>query len=285
MRIVCIGGGPAGLYFGLLMKLRHQQHQITVVERNRPYDTFGWGVVFSDAMMEAMKAADPESADEIEGAFNHWDDIELVFKGTRQRTSGHGFVGIGRKHLLNILQKRCEALGVELVFQREVGSDLEFTDADLVVACDGVNSRIRDRYVDHFRPDMVVRPNRFIWLGTKKAFDAFTFDFEKTEHGWFQAHIYRFDNETSTFIVETTEEAFNAHGLGTMDQEEAIAFCEGLFAETLDGASLMTNARMRRRAPSGRARAWKLPLKTPWLQILTASCRLRRVCPIPAIIT
>jgi anthraniloyl-CoA monooxygenase len=243
MRIICIGGGPAGLYFGLLMKLRHPQHEITVVERNRPYDTFGWGVVFSDAVMQAMRAADPESADQIEGAFNHWDDIELIFKGTRQRTSGHGFVGIGRKHLLNILQKRCEALGVELVFEREVESDLEFPDADLVIACDGVNSRIRARYVDQFRPDMVVRPNRYIWLGTKKAFDAFTFDFQRTEHGCFQAHIYKFDGDTSTFIVETTEEAFNAHGLAEQDQQGSIEFCEKLFAEPLGGASLMTNAR------------------------------------------
>lgn len=243
MRIVCIGGGPAGLYFGLLMKRRHPQHHVTVVERNRPYDTFGWGVVFSDAMMQAMRAADPDSADEIESAFNHWDNIELIFKGTRQRTTGHGFVGIGRKHLLNILQKRCEALGVELVFESEVDSDLEFADADLVVASDGVNSRIRARYADQFRPDMVVRPNRFIWLGTQKAFDAFTFDFRKTEHGWFQAHIYKFDQDTSTFIVETTEEAFNAHRLGELDQQGSIEFCEKLFADTLDGASLMSNAR------------------------------------------
>ncbi|MCC8952764.1 bifunctional salicylyl-CoA 5-hydroxylase/oxidoreductase [Bradyrhizobium sp. Pear77] len=243
MRIVCIGGGPAGLYFGLLMKRRHPQHQITVVERNRPYDTFGWGVVFSDAMMQAMRIADPESAIEIESAFNHWDDIELIFKGTRQRTTGHGFVGIGRKRLLNILQNRCEALGVNLVFEREVDSDLEFADADLVVVSDGVNSKIRTRYADHFRPDTVMRPNRFIWLGTNKAFDAFTFDFQKTEHGWFQAHIYKFDGDTSTFIVETTEEVFKAHGLGELDQQGSIEFCEKLFADTLDGASLMTNAR------------------------------------------
>ncbi|MDA9411029.1 MULTISPECIES: bifunctional salicylyl-CoA 5-hydroxylase/oxidoreductase [unclassified Bradyrhizobium] len=243
MRIVCIGGGPAGLYLGLLMKRRHPEHVITVVERNKPYDTFGWGVVFSDAMMSAMRVADPESAAEIEDAFNHWDDIELVFKGTRQRTSGHGFIGIGRKHLLNILQRRCEALGVELVFEREVESDLEFPDADLIVACDGVNSRIRARYAEQFQPDMVIRPNRYIWLGTKKAFDAFTFDFQKTEHGWFQAHIYKFDAETSTFIVETTEEAYNAHGLGELDQQASIDFCEKIFAETLDGAKLLTNAR------------------------------------------
>jgi anthraniloyl-CoA monooxygenase len=243
MRIVCIGGGPAGLYLGLLMKRRHPEHVITVVERNKPYDTFGWGVVFSDAMMSAMRLADPESAAEIEDAFNHWDDIELVFKGTRQRTTGHGFIGIGRKHLLNILQRRCEALGVELAFEREVESDLEFPDADLIVACDGVNSRIRACYAEQFKPDMVIRPNRFIWLGTKKAFDAFTFDFQRTEHGWFQAHIYKFDAETSTFIVETTEDAYNAHGLGELDQQASIDFCERIFAETLDGAKLLTNAR------------------------------------------
>jgi anthraniloyl-CoA monooxygenase len=243
MRIVCIGGGPAGLYLGLLMKRRHPEHVITVVERNKPYDTFGWGVVFSDAMMRAMRLADPESAAEIEDAFNHWDDIELVFKGTRQRTTGHGFIGIGRKHLLNILQRRCEALGVELVFERDVYSDLEFPDADLIVVSDGVNSRIRARYAEQFQPDMVIRPNRYIWLGTNKLFDAFTFDFRKTEHGWFQAHIYKFDGETSTFIVETTEEAYNAHGLGELDQQASIEFCEKIFAETLDGAKLMTNAR------------------------------------------
>lgn len=243
MRIVCIGGGPAGLYFGLLMKKLHPAHHITVVERNRAYDTFGWGVVFSDATMAAMKVWDPESAAEIEDAFNHWDDIEVWFKGTRQRTSGHGFVGIGRKKLLNILQTRCEALGVELLFETDVDSDLDFSDADLVIASDGFNSKIRNRYAEVFQPDLVTRPNRYIWLGTKKLYDAFTFDFRKTEHGWFQAHIYKFDAETSTFIVETTEEAYEAHRLGELDQQGSIDFCENLFSEVLDGAELMTNAR------------------------------------------
>ncbi|WP_427026309.1 bifunctional salicylyl-CoA 5-hydroxylase/oxidoreductase (plasmid) [Aureimonas ureilytica] len=243
MRIVCIGGGPAGLYFALLMKKNHPEHSITVVERNRPYDTFGWGVVFSDATMVAMRQWDPESAAEIEDAFNHWDDIELIFKGETLRTTGHGFVGIGRKKLLNILQSRCEALGVELRFETEVNGDEDFPDADLVIASDGFNSKVRNKYADIFEPDLVKRPNRFVWLGTNKLFDAFTFDFKKTEHGWFQAHIYKFDDKTSTFIVETTEEAFAAHGLETMSQDESIAFCENLFADTLDGAPLMTNAR------------------------------------------
>jgi anthraniloyl-CoA monooxygenase len=242
MRIVCIGGGPAGLYFGLLMKKLHPAHAVTVVERNRPYDTFGWGVVFSDATMDSMTAWDPKTAAEIQNAFNHWDDIEVWFKGKKQRTTGHGFVGIGRKKLLNILQARCEQLGVELVFECEVDSELEFPDADLIIASDGFNSRIRNRYPEVFQPDLVVRPNRYIWLGTNKSYDAFTFDFRRTEHGWFQAHIYKFDSTTSTFIVETTEEAFEAHGLGTLDQERSIAFCEQLFAEVLGGAKLMSNA-------------------------------------------
>ena len=246
MRIVCIGGGPAGLYFGLLMKTLHPAHDIEVVERNRPYDTFGWGVVFSDATMEAMKIWDPRTAAEIQSAFNHWDDIELLFKGRRIRTTGHGFVGIGRKKLLNILQARCEALGVRLTFEREVSSDLEFPDADVIIASDGASSRVRDRYKAVFQPDFVVRPNRYIWLGTDKAFDAFTFDFRKTEHGWFQAHIYKFDDKTSTFIVETTEQTYKAHGLDKLGQEASIGFCQNLFAETLDGAKLMTNARHQR---------------------------------------
>lgn len=242
MRIVCIGGGPAGLYFALLMKKSHPGHIVTVVERNRPYDTFGWGVVFSDATMDAMVRRDGESAAQIRDAFNHWDDIEVLFKGTRQRTTGHGFVGIGRKKLLNILQWRCEELGVELVFETEAG-DLDYKDADLVVASDGFNSNIRNGYPDVFRPDLLVRPNRYIWLGTSKLFDAFTFDFRKTEHGWFQAHVYKFDNTASTFIVETTEEAYRAHGLDRMDQQGSIDFCQALFEDVLEGASLMTNAR------------------------------------------
>jgi anthraniloyl-CoA monooxygenase len=243
MRIVCIGGGPAGLYFALLMKRRHPGHHITVVERNRPYDTFGWGVVMSDATMEGMRAADPESAESIQQAFNHWDDIEVLFKGRRMRTSGHGFVGIGRKKMLNILQERCEHLGVELVFETEADSDLDFPDADLIIAADGVNSRIRARYAETLKPDLLVRPNRYIWLGTAKLFDAFTFDFRKTEHGWFQTHIYKFDDQTSTCIVETTEETFRAHGIDTFTLDQSIAFCQDLFAEVLDGAPLMSNAR------------------------------------------
>ena len=243
MRIVCIGGGPAGLYFGLLMKKLNPAHDVTVVERNRPYDTFGWGVVFSDATMDNMRQWDRQSADEIQEAFNHWDDIELRFKGRVLRSGGHGFVGIGRKKLLNILQARCEALDVKLAFEQEVDSDADFPDADLIIASDGINSRVRSKYAEVFRPDIVTRPNRYIWLGTNRLFDAFTFDFQRTEHGWFQAHIYKFDDKTSTFIVECPESVWRAHGLDQADAAQSIAFCEKLFANTLQGAPLMTNAR------------------------------------------
>jgi anthraniloyl-CoA monooxygenase len=243
MKIVCIGGGPAGLYFGLLMKQLNPGHDVSVIERNKAYDTFGWGVVFSDATMDNMRQWDPETADEIQQAFNHWDDIELLFKGRQIRSGGHGFVGIGRKKLLNILQARCERLGVKLVFECDAQSDEDYPDADLVIACDGINSRIRGKHADVFRPDIVTRPNRYIWLGTHRLYDAFTFDFQKTGHGWFQAHIYKFDDQTTTFIIECPESVWLAHGLDQADQDQSIAFCEKLFADTLQGHALMSNAR------------------------------------------
>ena len=243
MKIVCIGGGPAGLYFALLMKQQNPAHDITVVERNRPYDTFGWGVVFSDQTMEHMRQWDVATADEIEQAFNHWDDIELHIKGRVIRSGGHGFVGIGRKKLLNILQARCEQLGVKLVFETEAESDADYPDADLIIASDGINSRVRTKHAAVFKPDIVTRPNRYIWLGTRRLYDAFTFLFEKTEHGWFQAHIYKFDETTSTFIVECPEHVWLAHGLDKASADDSVAFCEKLFAANLQGETLMTNAR------------------------------------------
>jgi len=242
MNIVCIGGGPAGLYFALLMKQQNPAHDIRVVERNRPYDTFGWGVVFSDQTLGNLQAADPPTAAEILGAFNHWDDIEVNIRGHRIRSGGHGFCGIGRKRLLNILQRRCEDLGVKLVFETDVQDDTSFADADLIIASDGLNSRIRTKYADTFQPDIDLRQCRFVWLGTHKKFEAFTFAFEETRHGWFQAHAYQFDGDTSTFIIEAPEPVWQRAGLDRMEKEEAIAFCERLFAKYLDGQPLMSNA-------------------------------------------
>ncbi len=245
MKIACIGGGPAGLYFGLLMKLQNPDNEVTVIERNRPYDTFGWGVVFSDATMDNLRLADPVSAQTIGDAFNHWDDIDIHVHGRSIRTSGHGFIGIGRKKMLNILQARCEEVGVKLVFENLVQDDQAIAreyDADLVIASDGINSQVRTRYADTFNPDIDERRCRFVWLGCTKVFDAFTFAFVQTEHGWFQAHAYRFEDGMSTFIVETPEETWQASGIQDMSQEEGIAFCENLFAPWLDGHKLVTNA-------------------------------------------
>jgi anthraniloyl-CoA monooxygenase len=245
MRVLCIGGGPAGLYLALLLKKADPRHVIRVVERNRPYDTFGWGVVFSDQTLDNLAAADPETARDIADSFNHWDDIDVYFRGRTIKSSGHGFCGIGRKRLLNILQARCEALGVELAFEDDVADDVAAArdfNADVVIASDGLNSRIRTRYAETFQPDIDLRRCRFVWLGTKKRFPAFTFAFAETPHGWFQAHAYQYDGDTSTFIVETPEETWRAAGLDNMSQEEGIAYCEQLFAPYLDGNALLSNA-------------------------------------------
>ena len=245
MKIVCIGGGPAGLYFALLMKKQDAAHEITVIERNRPYDTFGWGVVFSDQTLGNLVAADEQTARTILQSFNHWDDIDVHFKGRTISSGGHGFCGIGRKRLLNILQARCEELGVRLVFETTVTDDQAVAKqygADLVIASDGLNSPVRTRYAATYQPDIDTRDCRFVWLGTRKKFEAFTFAFEQTEFGWFQAHCYQYDGDTSTFIVETPEAVWRKAGLADMSQQESIAFCEKLFAKYLDGHALMSNA-------------------------------------------
>ena len=245
MKILSIGGGAAGLYFGILMKKLDPSNEITILERNRPYDTFGWGVVFSDQTLSNFVRADEPTARTILQSFNHWDDIDVRINGTSIISGGHGFCGIGRKRLLNILQERAEGLGVKLVFEADIKDDQEAArqyGADLVIAADGLNSAIRTRYASTFKPDIDTRKCRFVWLGTKKLFKDFTFIFENTEFGWFQAHIYQFDGDTSTFIVETPEDVWQRAGIDEMSQEESIAFCEKLFAKHLDGAELMSNA-------------------------------------------
>jgi anthraniloyl-CoA monooxygenase len=244
MRIACLGGGPAGLYFAISMKLRDPGHEIDLFERNRADDTFGWGVVFSDQTVENLLANDPVSGAVIRDEFAHWDDIEVHIHGETIRSSGHGFIGIGRKRLLRILQGRARDLGVRLYFEHEASPDLDhWADYDLVIAADGANSRIRTRYEPHFGVDIQVRRNKFFWFGTTRAFEAFTFAFERTEAGWVWAHAYRFDDGASTFIVEMEPETWAALRFDHMDLDEAIALCERIFAKYLEGHALQSNAR------------------------------------------
>ncbi len=244
MRIACLGGGPAGLYFAISMKLRDPAHEIIVYERNRPDDTFGWGVVLSDETLDNLAANDPESAGAIRGHFAYWDDVALVVKGQRLVSGGHGFCGIGRHRLLVLLQDRARALGVDLRYSTEV-EDIEAlkADHDLVVAADGLNSRTRRHFEEAFRPDVEERLCPFVWLGTRQTFrDAFTFIFEQTEHGWVWAHAYQFDADTATFIVECSQATFDGFGFGQMSQAESIAVCERIFKDHLGGHALMSNA-------------------------------------------
>jgi anthraniloyl-CoA monooxygenase len=243
MRIACLGGGPAGLYFAISMKLRDPAHEIDLFERNRADDTFGWGVVFSDQTVENLMANDPVSGAAIRDEFAHWDDIEVHIHGETIRSSGHGFIGIGRKRLLAILQARARELGVRLHFEHEASPLLEdWAGYDLVIAADGANSRARAAHAEHFGVDVQVRKNKFFWFGTTRVFDAFTFAFEETEVGWVWAHAYRFDSGLSTFIVEMAPETWAGLGLDRMEQAEAIALCERLFAKYLDGHALLSNA-------------------------------------------
>ena len=244
MDVAVLGGGPAGLYFAISMKLRDPEHRITVIERNRPDDTFGWGVVLSDETLDNLAANDPVSAAAIREHFAYWDDIAVVHKGVRTLSTGHGFCGIGRKQLLLLLQARALELGVEIRFETEAEPTQAYMDKyDLVVAADGLNSRTRTEFSDHFQPNIDVRKCKFVWLGTHQKFDdAFTFIFEKTEHGWVWAHAYQFDADTATFIVECTEDTWAAFGFGEMTKEESIATCERIFAKHLGGHPLMSNA-------------------------------------------
>jgi len=243
MKIACIGGGPAGLYFAISMKLKDPAHEIEIFERNAPGVTFGWGVVFSDLTVDNITRNDPASAKTITDEFAHWDDIDVHIRGETVTSGGHGFIGISRKRLLAILQDRARELGVTLHFNAECDpADPKWRDYDLVIASDGANSRFRDANPAAFGVDVDVRRNRFVWLGTSKVFDAFTFAFEETEHGWIWAHAYRFAPDCSTFIVECSEETWRSFGFDRMSQDESIAACEQLFASYLDGHRLQSNA-------------------------------------------
>ena len=244
MRILCLGGGPAGLYFAISMKLRDPSHDVVVMERNKADDTFGWGVVLSDDALDNMRDNDPKSEKAIRDHFAYWDDIAVVHNGVRTVSGGHGFAGIGRKQMLILLQERARELGVDVRFQTEFGSAESYKDAfDLVVACDGINSQTRASMAEHFRPDIDVRECKFVWLGTHQKFDdAFTFIFEKTDHGWVWAHVYQFDDSTATFIVECQQDTWDKWGFEAMSKEETVETCRKIFEAHLDGHALMSNA-------------------------------------------
>ncbi len=257
MKIVCIGGGPASLYFSILMKRADPSHEIEVFERNKQDDTFGFGVVFSDATLGALETADPESYRAITDAFYHWDDIEIHFQGEVLRSTGHGFAGLSRQRLLSILARRAEQLGVSLHFESEVGDPARFADADLILAADGVHSDIRKRFADVFEPEIDVRPNRFVWLGTRCPFPAFTFYFQPNEHGLWRVHAYQYEGGHSTFIVECTEPTFQASGLDPEDEDAAVAYCEQLFAKQLRSHRLLKNRSVWRHFPTIRNKRWR----------------------------
>ncbi len=244
MKILCLGGGPAGLYFAISMKLRDPSHEVTVLERNRANDTFGWGVVLSDDALSKMQVNDPKSTDAIRNHFAYWDDIAVVHDGVRTVSGGHGFAGIGRRQMLILLQERARELGVDMRFETEFDSAEAYRkDYDVVVATDGINSRVRNEYQDVFKPDIDTRRCKFVWLGTHQKFDdAFTFIFEKTQHGWVWAHVYQFDATTATFIVECLPETWDRWGFEDMTKEETVETCRKIFAAHLDGHELMSNA-------------------------------------------
>jgi anthraniloyl-CoA monooxygenase len=267
LKILVIGAGPTGLYFSILMKRADPQHEIVVMERNRADDTFGFGVVFSDATIAEVESADPETYRAITDSFVHWDDIDVHYRAEVVSSAGHGFSGMSRQTLLTVLQKQARGLGVDLRFETEfVGfSDGEGTpggeavvrsDYDLILASDGVNSLVREELADEFQPTYDWRPNRFVWLGTTKPFPAFTFYFRENEHGLWRVHAYQYEPGHSTFIVECTEDSWRSAGMDEATEEETAAYCAALFEEELDGHDLILNRSLWRSFPTIRCATW-----------------------------
>jgi len=243
MRIVCVGGGPAGLYFATSMKVRNKGHDVTVFERNPAGVTYGWGVVYWDDMLDNLRNNDPESTREIRDNSARWNNQELHVRGKQTISMGDYGFSMGRKRLLDILAKRAMDLGADVQFGHEVEYLSELADADLIVACDGANSRVRQLYADRFRTNVDIGRNKYIWLGTHRVFDAFTFAFEKTDAGWIWIHAYRFDGDTSTCIVECSPETWRGLGFDELDPDESIALLGEIFEPYLDGHTLINQVR------------------------------------------
>jgi anthraniloyl-CoA monooxygenase len=257
MKIHVAGGGPAGLYFSILMKKAWPATQIVVSERNRPDDTFGFGVVFSDETLEGFRAYDPESYRAITDHFAYWDDIEIHFKNSVHRIGGNGFCGCSRTTLLRLLHERARSLGIEIRFESEV-TDFHaiLREADLVVAADGVNSRARETFTNALRPDIDLRPNKFSWMGSTRPFDAFTFFFRETPFGIFIAHCYQYEPGRSTWVMETDPETFARARLDRLNEKESAEFLENVFREELQGHRLITNRSIWRNFPMIRCERW-----------------------------
>ncbi|MBM1170394.1 bifunctional salicylyl-CoA 5-hydroxylase/oxidoreductase [Microvirga arabica] len=256
MKTAIIGGGPAGLYFAILLKKLRPESDITVYERNRADETFGFGVVFSDATLDNFEKYDLPSYQRIVREFAYWDDIAIHFRGTEHRIGGNGFCGCSRRTLLLILQDRAEELGVTLRYEADVDDESLFTDADLVVVADGINSRFRERYADHFQPEVDLRPNKFTWMGSTRPLDAFTFIFQETEWGPFIAHAYQYEANRSTWVFETDPETFERAGLRDKSEAESAALMEQIFGWFLGGHRILTNRSIWRNFPMIRNKRW-----------------------------
>jgi len=242
MKITIIGGGPAGMYFGILMKAADAEHQITIYERNGPDDTFGWGVVFSGRTLDNLRAADPASHAQITGDFAAWDNVDVVHRDEKISIHGNSFSGIARLGLLKILQRRCEDLGIKIKFHTEISDLASFVgDCDLFVGADGVNSTVRQMFADEFKPDLSTRPNKYIWYGTRQLFHGLTLTFRETREGVFAAHSYKFDASTSTFIIECDPQTWTNAGFAGLSDEQTRDYLENVFAKDLAGHQLLSN--------------------------------------------